>query len=148
MSDDFKYLPVAAVGDQTRVECAAHYGKGPFEKEDGTRQLKARSGNGEELWMKMRNGKESEFTTPGLNSYRSLMRLVEEDLNGHNWIKDSDYNSPKGVTSPTYEEMEDLRSEYQERLDNDSTESEEREVLREMWGEAAEMELEGRENFG
>lgn len=135
--------PAGADGKQTNVVASTHFYDSPFEEDDDM-EIRAKDGEGSELYLKMPSTgymNESE----GTDTYRAFTELSDES--GHTWIELTDYDSARELTSPGYEEMEELRSKYQEQLDNAETDVEEREVLEEVWDEAAEMDLEGHETF-
>ena len=146
--DDVKYLPAGAVDKQTKVQAALHFQQGPFDKSDGHREIRARNGENVEFYMQISSSAESEYVTEGIDNYSALRELTESDLEDGSWIEASDYDSADEVVSPAYDEMDELSAKYGERLENAATEEEEREVLEEIWDEAAEMELDGRESFG
>ena len=145
--DDVKYLPVAPSDEQTKTDVYSHFQQGPFEDEDGTRELRAREGD-TELFMQFSDSTDSEYVTAGVHSYSAWRKLTESDLEEGSWITSTDHDSAREVASPTYDEMDELSARYEQRLENAVTDEDEREVLEEMWDEAAEMELEGRESFG
>lgn len=147
--DDVKYLPVAAVDDQVKIKAARHFHQGPFDKEENSFELRARvADNEEEYWMKLDHGRENEPVSSGIDNYNNLKNLVEMDTQGHDWIKQTNHDSAADMTSPSYDEMHELREKYRPELEDASNEAQKEEILEQMWEEAAEMELDGRDNFG
>lgn len=149
--EDIKRLPTAANDDQVKVKSFGHFAQGPFEKEDGRQEMKAESGDEsseDALYIALDRASEAEYVTAGADDYEALKKLTEPDLEGRAWVENTEYDSAGDIPSPTYGEMEDLREKYGDRLEEAGTEAEEQEVLQEMWDEAAEMDLEGRDPFG
>ncbi|MFB6116672.1 MAG: hypothetical protein ABEK10_04140 [Candidatus Nanosalina sp.] len=146
--DDVKYLPPAAVDEQVRTKGAGHFRQGPFESENGSYEFRARSGDGETLYLKISSTRDDEFATSGIDSYQALRKLTEPDFEDPEWVDASGYESGRDIASPGFDEMDELRDRYRERIDNAASDREEREILAEMWEEAAEMELDGRDHFG
>jgi hypothetical protein len=152
MSDEkVKMLPAAALDDQVKLKSYGHFAQGPFSDEEGRQELRAESGDdsrNDALYMSIDRAGNAEYVTAGADDYEALKKLTEPDLEDRAWVENTEYDSAGDIPSPTNEEIEDLRGRYEERLEDAATEAEEREVLQEMWDEAAEMELEGRDPFG
>lgn len=148
MSEERKALPSALLKDQFRVRSYKNIRDSPWEKDEGTQDMTLETKDGKALYFSIDRGrKDNKYNMPGIDSYQELIKLTEPEFEERHW-------SPEGIEdlheleSPAYEEMDELRNRYQKQLENASTKQEERDILAEMWGEAAEMDLEGRTPFG
>lgn len=149
MSEEQKKLPPAAIDDQVKVETYRSIRESPFKETEGTKEMRARTGNNDDdtLYMQIKSSEDAEYVIPGIESYQAIKKLTNEDLKDENWEPEN-HESVRDVPSPTYDEMDELKSKYEDRLKDAETKEKKEEVLEEMWEEAADMELDGRDPIG
>lgn len=135
MGDERKALPWAPTDEQVKVSSYSHIRDSPFEDEDGTQELEASMEDGSPLYLKMPRAGDDQYVTTGVEDYQALRNLTEIDLQDEAW-EPASAESVSDIPTPTYDEMEELRDKYEERLEAAESEAEERAVRREMWDEA------------
>lgn len=134
-----------------------------LESNRGEHEIGLKSGDdgSYQIEMILPNASESEYITRGVDTVEAWEKMVRAEFYGegsgssYDWILESgeeyefeerdsvDVKTARDVLSPSYEDMDELREETAERLEQVGTEAEERQVLEDAWEEAAEIDLEG-----
>lgn len=104
--------------------------------------------------MVMPRSSKREWVTSGLRTYEEWKKLTAprywdwdlEDGEEVAFGEPVEGKRASKVKSPSYDEMDELRKEWQPRIKAAETEEEERRLFREMWEEAQTMELDGHDS--